>query len=264
MSTAAIRDGQKLPFFQTTVAPQRALLLDYDGTLAPFVPDRDHAYPYQHVAELLDEIMAHCNTRVIIVSGRQAEEIPFLLKTTRRPELWGCHGLERLQPDGTYWQAPLDTAVQHALGAAEVELSDKGFSGLIETKPGRVAVHWRGLTASYAEAAKAAAYNVFSRYVGVGGLRIEVFDRGVELRMRGCNKGKVVETILAELGTDSAIAYLGDDSTDEEAFRALHGRGLTVLVRPTYRFSAAQYWLRPPRELEWFLRDWIKAWTDDQ
>ena len=142
MSTAAIRDGQKLPFFQTTVAPQRALLLDYDGTLAPFVTDRDHAYPYPHFAELLDEISANY-TRVIIVSGRQAEEIPYLLKTTHRPELWGCHGLERLQPDGTYWHAPLNTAVQHALDAVEVELSDNGFSGLIETKPGCVAVHWR-------------------------------------------------------------------------------------------------------------------------
>ncbi|HWR35003.1 MAG TPA: trehalose-phosphatase [Clostridia bacterium] len=263
MSTAVTRTSQALPFFRSPVAPRRALLLDYDGTLAPFVADRHQAYPYPHITELLDEIMAHSKTRVIIVSGRQASEIPLLLKTARRPEVWGCHGLERMRTDGSSWRSPLDGAVERALDAVFADLSNRGFSELTETKPGCVALHWRGLSASHAEAAKATAYNCFSRYVAVGGLRIEEFDHGVELRV-GCNKAKVVKTILSELGADAAVAYLGDDTTDEYAFRALHGRGLTVLVRPSYRFTAAQYWLRPPHEVEWFLRDWIQACTEVQ
>jgi trehalose 6-phosphate phosphatase len=43
---------------------------------------------------------------------------------------------------------------------------------------------------------------------------------------------------------------------DEGAFRVLNGRGLTVLVRPKSRFTAAQMWLRPPAELVGFLSDW--------
>jgi trehalose-phosphatase len=134
----------------------------------------------------------------------------------------------------------------------------------METKPGCVAIHWRSLTPRNAEAAKSAAYNSFAPLVGVQGLRIQEFDHGIELRARECNKGRVVESVLKELGGEAAVAYLGDDATDEDAFRALHGKGITILVRPTYRFTAAQFWLRPPDELIWFLKDWIHACRGDR
>lgn len=259
MSTTVIRSGQKLPMFRSGIQGRRALLLDYDGTIAPFVVDRDHAYPYEEIPSLLDEIMRHCDTHVAIVTGRSADEIPFLLKTNLATEVWGCHGLERVRQDGTYWRATLDLKTEQALHSAVSQLRDSGLSGLVETKPGCVAIHWRGLTPRYSEEVKSAAYHCFAPLSGVHGLRIQEFDHGVELRVRGCNKGKVVETLLSELGPDAAIAYLGDDATDEEAFRALYGRGITILVRPTYRFTAAQFWLRPPDELAWFLRDWIQT-----
>ena len=52
------------------------------------------------------------------------------------------------------------------------------------------------------------------------------------------------------------MAYLGDDRTDEDAFRALRGRGLSVLVRAEPRETAADAWIRPPEELIEFLRTW--------
>jgi trehalose-6-phosphatase len=55
------------------------------------------------------------------------------------------------------------------------------------------------------------------------------------------------------------VAYLGDDSTDESAFQAMQGRGLTILVRPIWRETAAQLWLQPPDELRDFLGLWLKA-----
>lgn len=259
MSTAVIRSGQRLPMFRSGLARRRALLLDYDGTIAPFVVDRDHAYPYDEIPALLDEIMSTCDTRVAIVTGRSADEIPFLLKTNCFFEVWGCHGFERVRKDGAYWRATLDTKTEQALNSAVGHLRKNGLAGLVETKPGCVAIHWRGLTPRYSEEVKSAAYNCFAPLSGVHGLRIQEFDHGVELRVRGCNKGKVIESILSELGPGAVVAYLGDDATDEEAFRALYGKGITILVRPTYRFTAAQFWLRPPDELVWFLRDWIQA-----
>jgi trehalose-6-phosphatase len=68
-----------------------------------------------------------------------------------------------------------------------------------------------------------------------------------------------VRTILAESLPDAAVAYLGDDRTDEDAFRALNGKGLTVLVRPEYRPTAAEVWLQPPQELIQFLEEWLCA-----
>jgi trehalose-phosphatase len=85
------------------------------------------------------------------------------------------------------------------------------------------------------------------------------FSQGMELRLRSANKGDAVRKLLEELDPDTPVAYLGDDATDEQAFRVLNGRGLTVLVGPKQRFTSAQAWLRPPEELRAFLNDWVRA-----
>ena len=84
------------------------------------------------------------------------------------------------------------------------------------------------------------------------------FDGGIELRVSEWSKGTAVRTVLEELTPNAAVAYLGDDTTDEDAFRALKGRGLTVLVREEARASDADIWLQPPGGLVTFLQGWIR------
>jgi trehalose-phosphatase len=105
---------------------------------------------------------------------------------------------------------------------------------------------------------------MLSKFSGSHGFFTSDFEGGLELRHRTCTKKHVVKTILSELSSDAAIAYMGDDVTDEEAFRLLNDRGVTILVRTTYRFTAAQYWLQPPQELREFLTQWIEACTGGQ
>jgi trehalose-6-phosphatase len=90
-------------------------------------------------------------------------------------------------------------------------------------------------------------------------LALLAFDGGLELRAPGKNKGDAVNAILAETGPGVPAAYLGDDQTDEDAFRAIKGKGLAILVRPELRPTLADVWLRPPDELGRFLRDWLLA-----
>jgi hypothetical protein len=85
------------------------------------------------------------------------------------------------------------------------------------------------------------------------------FDGGIELRAAGRNKGDVVRTLAAEAGPDAALAYLGDDLTDEDAFRAMPDHGAAVLVRERLRPTAANLWVRPPAELLAFLGRWHAA-----
>src|SRR5512143_421226 len=103
MSTAIARISDVEIFFrQVSEAKHRLLLIDYDGTIAPFQIDRTRAFPYPTIPELLDSIMATCSTRVVLVSGRNAREIPPLLGLRPHPEIWGSHGFERLFSDGRY------------------------------------------------------------------------------------------------------------------------------------------------------------------
>jgi len=85
------------------------------------------------------------------------------------------------------------------------------------------------------------------------GLETITFDGGLELRPLGCDKGTAVERVFQEMGNRTAMAYLGDDLSDEDAFRALKGRGLSVLVRHESRPTLADAWIRPPRQLLAFL-----------
>ena len=72
------------------------------------------------------------------------------------------------------------------------------------------------------------------------------FDGGVEMRPPEPDKGDAVREILQKLDATTPVAYLGDDTTDEHAFEALEGRGLRVLVRPEWRKTLADIWIKPP------------------
>jgi trehalose-phosphatase len=238
------------------------LLLDYDGTIAPFSANRHRALPYPTVPELLDCIMSTCHTRVALITGRSAREIPSLLGINPHPEIWGTYGMERLRPNGEYSVEHLTHEERVTLEEAANWLEQEGLEQMVELKLGAVAVHWRGLSPAQVEEVKATAYRVLAMFTRPT-LFLSEFDGGLELRLRTRGKGDVVRILASEHRRDVPMAYLGDDSTDEDAFRTLNGRGLTVLVRPAYRFTAAQTWIQPPDELVQFLSDWLRACGGD-
>ena len=243
---------------QLAGAQTSALLLDYDGTLAPFQTNRHQAYPYPRVVPLLEDIIQCKKTRVIVVSGRPVREVQTLLSPLSHFEIWGTHGLEHVLLDGTYRQTAIDPGSALLLSVAEMRLRKAGIESLAEFKRGGIAVHWRGLPDEEIENLRARILEIWMDLVDQSGLRLLNFDGGVELRIAHPDKGDVVSAIL-ELDRNAQIAFLGDDLTDEDAFRVLNGRGLTVLVRPEYRETNAKAWLRPPEELVTFLERWLRS-----
>ena len=240
-------------------ARQAALLLDYDGTLAPFSEQRQRALPYPGVSTLLKEIMDEGSTRVVMITGRPAGEVVRLLGVVPYPEVWGAHGLQRLKPDGTCELMVVDNGARQSLAEASAWLERLGLRHLAEFKPGSIALHWRGLPQEEAAELRS---KVLLRWMPLSfrpHMALLEFDGGVELRLAGKNKADAVQTVLSELDDDAAIAYLGDDQTDEEAFAALQPRGLAVLARPERRPSAASLWIKPPRQLIDFLSQWLQA-----
>ncbi len=238
-------------------APERVLVLDYDGTLAPFRIRPELATPYPEVHAALNAIVRAGGTRVIIVSGRRAAELAPLLPLRQRPEIWGLHGWERLQPDGTLLAAEPGVHERAALDdAAELLLPTLRSGSRIERKPASVALHWRGVPAIVVAKLKAAAAAAWKALAQDRGLEFVPFDGGLELRVPGWSQQNAVAGLLQDTSPGAAIAYLGDDTTDEDAFEAVKARGIAVLVRQQYRQTNADVWLRPPRELLAFLKLW--------
>jgi trehalose-phosphatase len=238
-------------------APSAALLLDYDGTMAPFHIDRLQARPFPGVVPLLEKIADSGKTRVAIISGRPLFELKALLEPLQSVEMWGVHGLERLLPDGCYGELPIDRKCVELLAQAKGQIVQAGLSALAEIKPGGIAMHWRGMPTHEADYAAAMIRETWKPFRDTPLLRLLEFEQGVELRVAHPDKGDAVATIVEEIEPQAQIAYLGDDFTDEDAFRALNGRGLTVLVRSEYRETLARAWLKPPEELCRFLEDWL-------
>jgi trehalose 6-phosphate phosphatase len=244
---------------QIAVSTASILLLDYDGTIAPFQTDRRTAYPYPEVIPILDTILKCGKSRVVIVTGRPVAEIGPLLRPLRNIEIWGSHGLERLLADGTYLQTTLSPETAALLSRAESLLNTIGLAHRTEIKPGGLAVHWRGLPHGEVREIEASAEKELSYFGGGPELKLLRFDGGLELRVGHPNKGDAVAAILGSSKQETPVAYLGDDITDEDAFRVLNPRGLTVLVRSEYRTTNAQIWLRPPHELISFLERWSES-----
>jgi trehalose-phosphatase len=237
-------------------AAARALLLDYDGTLAPFRVDRDRAWPYPGVRESLSTITKAGHTRVVLVSGRPARDLAPLLRLDPMPEVWGSHGAERLCPDGSYIVDEADERAAKAIASALNWAYKQRLGNSLEVKPGSLALHWRGLSPEEAERLRKLVEPAWLEFADGVHLALREFDGGLELRSLGHTKADVVCTILQEEGCDAAVAYLGDDTTDEDAFRAICDEGLGVLVRDEPRDTLAAVWLRPPDGLLAFLSRW--------
>jgi trehalose-phosphatase len=238
-------------------ASASALLLDYDGTLAPFQKERHRAYPYPGVVPILEGIMRAGKTRVIVVTGRPIRELQALLPLEGRLEVWGEHGLEHLLADGTCRQTPIAPEIAEALAQAGRWLNEANLTSLAEIKRGGLAVHWRGLPDAEREQVRARTLEGWAKLAEQPGIKLLRFEGGLELRSARPNKGDAMAAILEEMDSGTQIAFLGDDLTDEDAFRALGERGLSILVRPEYRETRANLWLKPPQELLEFLTRWL-------
>lgn len=240
-------------------ATQRALLLDYDGTLAPFRVERHLARPYPGVSQALQAILDGGRTRLVLITGRTVDDLLALLEVSPVPEIWGEHGRERRLPDGTRRAPPLPPAQARALEQARQWARQARLLEHCELKTAAIALHWRGLDGPAIARLRELALAGWQPLTRGGALELREFDGGLELRGAGFDKGQAVRTILAELGPGAAVAYAGDDLTDEDAFAALAGRGLSILVREELRPTRADLWLRPPDELLDFLWRWARA-----
>ncbi len=253
-------ESQLTSFLQTVAqSPRSALLLDYDGTLAPFHEKRDQAYPYPGVARVLQEIVRNGRTRPVVVSGRNATDVLKLLDVHPSPEVWGIHGLQRLKRDGSIEMPCFTERTLNGLSDAGRWLDYVRLRDVAEFKAGSIAVHWRGLNEIEAEEICSRVMLGWRPIAEHSGLNLLPFDGGIEIRASEANKGAALRAFLSEISPDTPVAYLGDDTTDESAFRAMQDRGLSVLVRPRWRKTTAELWLKPPGELLDFLGLWLKS-----
>jgi trehalose 6-phosphate phosphatase len=255
--------AQKLnEFFWAVAGARRSLLLmDYDGTLAGFRIDRFKARPWAGVLQLLTRIQRQGRTRIAIITGRAACEIRLMLPVDPPLEVWGLHGAERLYPNGQRELEAASPETRAKLDALRAQLKHDALGGLFEDKANGAVMHWRGRSPQEARVIERKTRALFEPLSEMDGFELLKFEAGLELRA-GRDKGGAVSEILREEGPGIPVTFLGDDLTDEVAFRAVNETQcphLSVLVRRSRRSTAADVWLKPPEELRVFLKRWLEA-----
>ena len=203
---------------------RRPLLLasDYDGMLARLRDDPAAAVPEPGIGDLLARLAAVPGVTVALVSGRGVEDLQRTSGFTG-PFRWvGSHGAE--------FDGPLtgDLAVRRdALAAGLAPLVDAVPGARLEVKPASVAVHVRPVADR-----DAAARLLADAAAGPGAdpqLTAKPGKDVLELAVTDADKGAALLRLRDELGADGVL-YLGDDVTDEDAFRALGDDGLSIKV----------------------------------
>ena len=245
------------------------LFLDYDGTLVPIAPTPEQAVPSLKTLRLLEKLCSAKTLRVAVVSGRTLEELENLLPVSGLI-LVGVHGAEVKIPTshGFCLRGALMSTGQEkfpqdreksiqglallAEATKKLIIDRKGF--LLEEKGLALALHYRLASPVEAEAVLAEFQNLWQELIENHNLEVIYGKKVVEIRPQGINKRLAVEALWPSW-PGSAPVYIGDDTTDEDGFQAVVGKGLGVLVGEEERPTAASFRLKNPEDVIEFLQE---------
>jgi trehalose 6-phosphate phosphatase len=209
------------------IAQTRVLLVasDYDGTLAPIVSEPSLASPHPEAIAALKTLAEAVDTHVAIISGRSLADLAAHVAGTK-PALWvGSHGAEF----STGFTTPLPAALlqlheQLVLIARSLAAQTPGT--LVEVKPAGAAFHYRNAPPAVAAVAVEALLQALKRYPEV---HIQHGKMVIEYSLVQAHKGTALSTLRQHLGA-TAVCFIGDDVTDENAFAALSENDLGIKV----------------------------------
>jgi trehalose-phosphatase len=240
---------------EARAAGNRLLAVDYDGTLAPFAVDPAAAAPLPAARAALERLTREGRTRCVVLSGRQVEEVAARLGPSS-PPIVGEHGWSLLAPGRVRFDHPLAPGLAEALDAWQARLGGRVAPARLERKRTALVVHTRGLAPGAARSAERTARRLYAEGPPDPRLALRAIDGGLELRARGRDKGSALLELARDAGPEAFVVAIGDDDTDEDAFRAaasLGGWGVRVGAR---RASAARATLASPAEVARFLVRW--------
>jgi len=219
------------------------ILLDYDGTLSPIAPTPKQARLEKGIKKILISLSGKKNAALGIISGRGLADVKRLVGV---PGIWyaGNHGLEITGPSVKFVHKKakfFNSSINKIAKNLKSALKDiKGI--VLENKKFTISVHYRLAAAKDIKKIEKIVRKVCSPVVKTKRIRLSAGKKCWEIKPRlKWNKGEAVKKILSKCKKSTFPVYLGDDITDEDAFKALRGKGLTIFVGKLARKTKAEY-----------------------
>ena len=216
----------------------RCLLLDYDGTLVPFTRIPSEAAPDGTVRDLLNRLAADPKNHVVIISGRDVSSLDRWLGNMPI-SLVAEHGASYKIRNGA-WQTTVSVS---DLWKDEIRRVMQLFvlrcaGSFVEEKANTIAWHYRNTQTGLGFSRSRELLNTLTQLIQNTTLQVIDGNKVVEVRVAGFDKGATSLRIVNEQDPDFVLC-MGDDTTDEDMFKALEGEAYTIKINSGA--SAAQY-----------------------
>jgi trehalose 6-phosphate synthase/phosphatase len=139
-----------------------------------------------------------------------------------------------LRPFDEAWKPDVRRILERATAATP--------GALVEEKTASIAWHWRMAEPELGASRAVEVARELEARPSVEPLEILRGDKVIEVRLRGVDKGQVATRVVASIGTRTLVCAMGDDSTDDDMFRALPPEAITIAIgfrpsRPLYRLE---------------------------
>ncbi len=244
--------------FHSIVAGKTPVLfLDYDGTLSPIVKRPEDANLSKEMKQALEQCAS--KFKVAIVSGRDMDDVKN--KVNIKNLIYaGSHGFRISGPDGLYMEHEKSEEILPQLDQIEKELNNtlNSIVGVqIDRKRYAVGIHFRNAAEEDVPKIMETVDDLLKRF--------PEFKKGegkkiVEIKPNvDWHKGKAINWIMEKLGlannAEIVPIYIGDDVTDEDAFRTLADKGIGILVGFHEQPTTAKYALKNVYQVRLFLEE---------
>lgn len=232
------------------------LLLDYDGTLTPIAPTPAAAVLDNRVKKTLASIARKDKYSIGIISGRSLSEVKRLVRI-KGIYYAGNHGLE-IEGEGVNFVHPDFLRFQPGIKEIHQMLRaiTRGIKGVVlEDKGLTLSLHYRLVDKKWLPGLKRAFNELCLPYQKRDRVKLTSGKKVLEVRPAiAWGKGEALKKIkqLTQPTSGDLTLYIGDDKTDEGAFKVIKGRDISILVGKISR-SSARYYLKDTKEVEEFL-----------
>ncbi|MGZ3915901.1 MAG: bifunctional alpha,alpha-trehalose-phosphate synthase (UDP-forming)/trehalose-phosphatase [Flavisolibacter sp.] len=235
-------------------AKKRCILLDYDGTLAPYQKIPSLATPSDELLQLLQQLTSDPLNEIVIISGRDAQTLDKWLGHLPLT-LVAEHGAS-VKYKNEEWkdQITITTEWKEQIRPIMQLFVDRCAGSFIEEKKSTLAWHYRNTHSELGFSRSRQLRNSLLQLITNTSLQVIDGNKVLEVRMIGVDKGTTATNILGNLQPDF-ILCIGDDTTDEDMFRLLRETGYTVKIGRGN--TAAQYTILSQREVFPFLKKFL-------
>jgi trehalose 6-phosphate synthase/phosphatase len=210
-------------------AKRRCLFIDYDGTLVPFARHPREAAPGKDVIQLLRGLAADENTIVTIISGRDSSVLEEWFHDLP-VNLVAEHGAS-IKKNGSGWlhENPADQGWKQVIRPTLELFAQRSPGSFIEEKSHTLAWHYRNVERDLGFIRSRELLDSLFHLIRNVSLQVIDGNKVIEVRVAGVDKGVAATKLLSESCSDFTLV-IGDDKTDEDMFRALSDKAVTIKV----------------------------------